>query len=195
GFRSRILADWWLENLAVFAVMLGLAVAHRKLPLSNTSYLLLFVFLCAHEYGASYAYSNAPPGEWMKTILHSDRNHYDRLVHFLFGLLLTLPIFEACVLRMRISGWASYFVPVQIVMTASAIYEILEWIVARAVDPQLGMEFIGAQGDVWDSPEDMAMALAGCVIAVAVLAVLKQSSKLKSYAYSNAASGRAAGGN
>jgi putative membrane protein len=174
GFRSHILADWWLENLVVFAALLGLALAHKRLPLSNASYLLLFLFLCAHEYGASYAYSNAPLGEWMKTILHSDRNHYDRLVHFLFGLLLTLPIYEACVIRLKLSGWASYFVPLQIVMSASAIYEILEWIVAQAVDPKLGMEFIGAQGDVWDSPEDMAMALVGSCVAALILTALKR---------------------
>ena len=170
GFRSDLLADWWLENPVVFAVLLGMSLAYKHLPLSNTSYLLLFVFLCAHEYGAAYRYSSAPLGEWMKPWLHSERNHYDRLVHFLFGLLLTLPVYETFRILTRLRGRLAYLLAFQCVLAASAIYEILEWVVASRVDPGLGLEFIGAQGDVWDSPEDMAMAAAGSLIAVALIA-------------------------
>jgi putative membrane protein len=96
GFRSQILADWWLENLVVFVFLLALALSWRLTRLSNTSYLLLFLFLCAHEYGALWSYSNVPLGELAKPFLHTDRNHYDRLVNFLFGLLITYPAYEAC---------------------------------------------------------------------------------------------------
>lgn len=108
GFLSRILADWWLENLAVFVVMLALALGHKRVTLSTFSWTLIFLFLCAHEYGALYSYSNAPLGEWAKTWLHTDRNHYDRLAHFLFGLLITWPVIDACrsVTRIR-EPWLS----------------------------------------------------------------------------------------
>jgi putative membrane protein len=173
GFRSQALADFWLENAAVAVVLLGLVLAHKRLPLSNFSYLLIFVFLCAHEYGASYRYVDAPIGEWMKPWFDSSRNHYDRLVHFLFGLLITLPVYEAAVLLVRVRGWLSYLLPVQFVMMGSAFYEIAEWAVAVNVDPALGVEFIGAQGDPWDSSKDMAMALVGTVTAVSILAIVK----------------------
>jgi putative membrane protein len=170
GFRAEALADWWLENLVVAAALLGLVLAHRRLPLSNLSYLLIFVFLCAHEYGASDRYVDAPVGEWMRPWFGASRNHYDRLVHFLFGLLIMLPVYEAAVLLTRVRGWLSYLLPVQFVMMTSALYEIVEWVVAVNVDPGLGIEFVGAQGDPWDSEKDMAMALVGSLTAVAVLA-------------------------
>ena len=170
GFRSDLLADWWLENLVVFVLLLGMAAAYKHLPLSNASYLLLFVFLCAHEYGALYRYSSAPLGEWMKPWLGTERNHYDRLVHFLFGLLLTLPVYETFRIITRLRGGILYVLAFQCVLATSATYEILEWVVASRVSPELGLEFIGAQGDAWDSPEDMAMAAVGSLIAVALIA-------------------------
>jgi putative membrane protein len=173
GFRSQALADFWLENAAVAVVLLGLVLAHKRLPLSNLSYLLIFAFLCAHEYGASYRYVEAPIGEWMKPWFGSSRNHYDRLVHFLFGLLITLPVYEAAVLLVRVRGWLSYLLPVQFVMMGSAFYEITEWVVAVNVDPALGVEFIGAQGDLWDSSKDMAIAMVGALTAVSILAIVK----------------------
>ena len=68
GFRSRILADWWLENLVVFAALLALALAYKRVPLSNFSWLLIFLFLCAHEYGAFYSYSDVPVGGMGQTM-------------------------------------------------------------------------------------------------------------------------------
>src|SRR5947209_877531 len=121
GFSSHILADWWLENLVVFLCLLGLASVHRRLPLSNLSYLFLFVFLCAHEYGALYSYSDTPVGEWLKPLFHTDRNHYDRIVHLLFGLLLFRPLYEACSIITRLRGWLSYLLPFQVILAASAI--------------------------------------------------------------------------
>ena len=85
GFRSRILADWWPENLATFLALLGLAAAHRRVHLSDLSWAMIFVFPCAHEYGTLYSYSNIPLGEWAKPWLHTERNHYNRLVHFLLA--------------------------------------------------------------------------------------------------------------
>ena len=155
GFRSQILGDWWLENLATFVVILVLI--RTRITLSTFSWTLIFGFLCAHEYGALYSYSNTPLGEWAKPFLHTDRNHYDRLVHFLFGLLITWPAQQA----LKTSA-------IQFILATSALYEIAEWIVASLVNPELGAEFIGAQGDPWDSPEDMAAALAGSLAALAI---------------------------
>jgi putative membrane protein len=171
GFNARILADFWLENLVVFAAVLGLAVAYRSVPLSNFSWVMIFVFLCAHEYGAMYAYSNVPLGEWAKGWLHTDRNHYDRLVHLLYGLLITWPVIEAC--RAKGVRWPS-LTAVQFILATSAIYEIIEWIVATIVAGELADEFVGAQGDVFDSPEDMAAALLGSLAVVLIVRLARR---------------------
>lgn len=163
GFNARVLADFWLENLVVFVALLGLALAYRSVPLSNISWLMIFVFLCAHEYGAMYAYSNVPLGEWAKGWLHTDRNHYDRLVHLLYGALITWPVMEAC--RKKGVRWPS-LAAVQFILATSAIYEIIEWIVAKIAAGELAEEFVGAQGDVFDSPEDMSAALLGSLVVV-----------------------------
>jgi putative membrane protein len=171
GFNARILADFWLENLVVFIALLALALAYRSVPLSNGSWLMIFVFLCAHEYGAMYAYSNAPLGEWAKGWLHTDRNHYDRLVHLLYGLLITWPAIEAC----RKSGVRRpSLAAVQFILATSAVYEIIEWIVAKIVAGDLADEFVGAQGDFFDSPEDMAAALLGSLAVVLIVGLRRR---------------------
>ena len=147
GFSSRILADWWLENLVVFLALLALALSHRRVEISNFSWALIFIFLCAHEYGALYSYSDAPLGEWMKPWLHSERNHYDRLVHFLWGLLITWPVMDAFRKGARIAEPSLSAIGVGFILATSAVYEIIEWLVASVVAPALGAEFIGAQGD------------------------------------------------
>lgn len=173
GIESRYLKDWWLENLVVGALLLALALAHKRLPLSNFSYLMLFAFLCAHEYGALYSYSDTPAGDWMKVWLHSDRNDFDRLIHLLFGLMLTVPVYEMWNTVVRPQGWLVYVLPIQSIVTASAIYEVLEWVVASVVDPASGAEFIGAQGDEWDSPKDMALAALGSLAAMAIIGTVR----------------------
>jgi putative membrane protein len=110
----------------------------------------------------------------MKPWLHTERNHYDRLVHFLFGLLLTLPLYEVFERLSRMGRLLAVTMAVQCILAASAVYEILEWIVASRVDPGLGLEFIGAQGDGWDSPKDMAIALVGSVVAAVILAIVRR---------------------
>ena len=176
GFYSQILADWWLENLAIFLAITVLCAVHRRVPLSTTSYALLFLFLCAHEYGALYSYSSTPLGEWAMPLLGTSRNHYDRLVHFRSGIFLALPAYEGLASLTQRSGAVVYFLVVQFVMALGALYEIAEWIVAGAVDPKLGLEFIGAQGDGWDAAKDMGLALVGVVLGVCLVALSRRQS-------------------
>jgi putative membrane protein len=77
--------DWFIENLLVFAAVPLLILTYRRLPLSDASYLLLAIFLALHAVGAHYTYAKVPLGDWMKEALAWDRNHFDRLVHCLFG--------------------------------------------------------------------------------------------------------------
>ncbi len=156
GLQSKLLADWWLENLAIAAFFAALAWSwQRDIRLSSASLWMLFALLCLHEYGAAYAYAT-PVGEWMKQFLGPSRNHYDRLVHFLYGALTIRGFREA--------AKGSTLIALQSVLATSALYEILEWLVAAVVDPGLGAEFVGAQGDDFDAPKDMALAFCGALL-------------------------------
>jgi putative membrane protein len=164
--------DWLLENLLVFIFVPVLALTYRRFAFSPLSYALIFVFLSLHAYAAHYTYSFTPLGFWLQETLGQTRNHYDRIVHFTFGLLMTYPMLELGrrVLGLR-GGW-SYALPGLVALSFSGGYEIVEWWAARTVDPELGTAFLGTQGDDWDSQKDMSLALAGAVICLALSAVV-----------------------
>jgi putative membrane protein len=164
--------DWALENGCVALVLIGIFAAYRRMTFSDLSYLLMFVYLCIHEMGAHYKYSDVPIGEWLKPILHTTRNHYDRISHFSFGLLLAYPMREIAMRKLRVTGNWLYYLPVECVLAFSAVYEILEAFMASVLTPERGEEFVGMQGDMWDSQEDMFVAGLGSVIGVLIIAAL-----------------------
>jgi len=158
--------DWLLENVLVFAVVAGLVLAHRRFVFSNFSYLLIFVFAVLHAIGAHYTYSETPIGFWVQDALGLARNHYDRFVHFTSGLLLAYPLRELIRRRLHLRGAAAYAMPVVLLLSISAAYEIAEYQAARIVDPDLGIAFLGTQGDEWDAQKDMGLATLGSVAAM-----------------------------
>jgi putative membrane protein len=131
------------------------------------------VYLGIHEWGAHYKYSDVPLGEWMKPWLHTQRNMYDRVAHFSFGLLMTYPLQELLMRKVGVSNRWRYILPVEAILSFSAIYEIMEAGAAMVLSPERGEEFVGMQGDMWDSQEDMLMAGLGSVAAVIILAVIR----------------------
>lgn len=158
--------DWFLENLLVFIYSILLIVTYRRFQFSNLSYALFAVFLSLHLVGAHYTYSETPFGFWMQDWFSFERNHYDRLVHFSFGLLIVYPFREVL---LRVSGvkisW-SYSLSVTVVLAFSAIYEVIEAVVAMIVSPDLGSAYLGTQGDEWDAQKDSLLAFAGSVMAM-----------------------------
>ena len=178
AYHPDTVFDWALENTLVFLFIPFLIWGYRKLPLSDLSYLLILGYLCIHEFGAHYKYSDVPLGEWMKGILHTQRNHYDRVAHFAFGLLLSYPMQEMFLRSAKITSMWRYYLPVETTLALSAIYEILEAGSASLLTPQRLEEFVGMQGDPWDSQEDMLMAGLGSVVAmVCVYQVRKRKAK------------------
>src|SRR5262249_2283948 len=147
-----------------------LVLTYRKFVFSDLSYLCMFAFLCMHEYGAHYKYSDVPVGEWIKPILHTTRNHWDRIAHFGFGLLLAYPMREIAMRALRVKGRWLYYLPVECTLAFSAIYEMLEALMANILTPERGEEFVGMQGDFWDSQKDMFVAGVGSIIGVLIIA-------------------------
>jgi putative membrane protein len=170
AYHPDAVFDWALENALVFCLIPVLILTYRRFQFSDLSYLLIFVYLSIHEFGAHYKYSDVPLGEWLKPLLHTQRNHYDRIAHFSFGLLLAYPMREIAIRSVGACGRWQYYLPVDCTLALSAIYEIMEALMANILTPQRGEEFVGMQGDMWDSQEDMFMAGLGAVIAVLIIA-------------------------
>jgi putative membrane protein len=169
GYRPEKTFDWALENVAISIGVLVAVISYRRIPLSDVSYLSLLVFLCLHEWGAHYKYSDVPLGEWMKPWLHTTRNHYDRVCHFSFGLMFSYPMQEVAIRVLRVTGPWRYYLPVECTLALSAIYEMAEAGMASILSPERGEEFVGMQGDMWDSQEDMFMAGLGSIVAMVAI--------------------------
>ena len=172
AYRPDTYFDWALENGLVFITIPVLALIYRRFSFSDVSYLLLLIYLSIHEFGAHYKYSDVPLGEWLKPILHTHRNHYDRIAHFSFGFLLAYPMREIAMRELKVAGKWLYYLPVECTLALSAVYEILEALMANILTPERGEEFVGMQGDMWDSQEDMFMAFLGSVVAVLIIAAI-----------------------
>ena len=172
--RNR--ADWALENgLTVLAVAI-LALTRRRVPLSTLSYALIFLFLMLHALGAHYTYSEVPYEAWFASLsgrsLHGmlgwQRNNFDRVVHFLYGLLLTQPVREALVRATGLRGFWGYFLPMDLTMSSSATYELIEWGAAMVFGGEVGVAYVGAQGDPWDAQKDMSLAALGALLSTSI---------------------------
>ena len=167
--------DWALENALLVIFAAALVASFRWLPLSRISYTLIFVFLCLHSVGAHYTYAEVPYDAWAQTLtgrslnelMDWERNHFDRMVHFSYGLLLAYPVRELFLRVVNVRGFWGYFLPLDITMSTSMLFELFEWAVAEFVGGDLGIAYLGTQGDVWDAHKDMALASLGAAIAMA----------------------------
>lgn len=179
AIRPRHRADWALENALVVLVVLVLVLMHRRLALSRLSYTLVFMFLSLHVVGAHYTYSEVPYDAWVTALtgrsLHAwlgwQRNNFDRIVHFAYGLLLTYPVRQVVVRVTGLRGFWGYFLPMDLTMSSSASYELIEWGAAVVFGGDLGIAYVGAQGDPWDAQKDMSLAALGALLATAAIVV------------------------
>jgi len=173
-------SDWMLENALTILFVAALIVSYRWFPLTNISYTLIFIFLCLHTIGAHYTYSLVPYNEWTTKLFGSPlndwigfkRNHFDRLVHFCFGFLLAYPIREMFMRVAGAKGFWSYYLPLDLTMSFSMLYELIEWAAAITFGGNLGDAYVGAQGDIWDAQKDMALASLGALLSMCVVAFI-----------------------
>ncbi|ULL16217.1 DUF2238 domain-containing protein [Paenibacillus sp. H1-7] len=161
--------QWLLENVLVVVSGLLLILTYPKYRFSNLSYLCIFVFLCLHTYAAHHTYQNTPMDMWLKASFHTQRSYFDRVVHFAFGLLLTYPMREMLMRKAGLRGFWSLAVSAAVIFACSALFEILEMIVAL-VGAQAGQDYMGMQGDPFDTHKDMALGLAGAIVSMGIVA-------------------------
>ena len=162
-------SGWLLENYLIFIFVPIIIISGIYFRLSKLSYTLITIFMILHVIGSHYTYAEVPFGYILQSFFNANRNMYDRLVHFSFGLLLAYPVREVFIRISHTKGVWGYYFPIELTLAFSAIYEVIEWAAAMVVDPQAGLAFLGAQGDVWDAQKDMALAFGGSIIAMGVV--------------------------
>lgn len=173
--------DWFLENILTTVTLLVLVTSFRRLPLSDITYLLLFLFLVLHAVGGHYTYSNVPLGFWLQELFGFARNHFDRIVHFSFGFLLFYPMREIIIRFVTRNSFHAGLFALCLNTSGSAIFEIIEMIIALIVNPEAGIAYLGTQGDEWDAQKDMAQALAGSLIAFGLTELAVRTGMLDRY--------------
>jgi len=166
--------NWFLENTLTFLFLVFLVVTYSKYQFSDLSYLLIFIYICLHVYGAEYTYAENPFGYWLKDIFHSSRNFYDRIVHFSFGFLLAYPMRELFLRWLKYPPIVAWILPIEITLSISGLYELIEWAVADVFYPAGGPAYLGMQGDVWDTQKDIFCAFSGAILATTIVSIIKK---------------------
>jgi putative membrane protein len=168
--------DWLLENMLVFIFVVLVLLNYKKYKLSTMSWVMLFIFFFLHEIGSHYTYAKVPYNEFL--LLHFDfnlnhfmgwsRNNFDRIIHLAFGLLIVIPIHQLCCQISRSNSNWTYFVALNIIIATSSLYELIEWAAALVFGGDLGVAYLGTQGDIWDAHKDMVLADVGAFFALTV---------------------------
>jgi putative membrane protein len=162
-------ATWFLEVSPAMVGAVVLALTRHRFPLTGMTYLLILIHSIILMTGGHYTYAEVPLGEWFSAAFDVERNNYDKLGHIAQGFVPAI-IAREIVIRLGIitrAGWRNFFI-VSFCLGFSAFYELIEWWVALLSD-DAAESFLGTQGYVWDTQSDMALALAGAVLALLLL--------------------------
>ncbi|WP_238455668.1 DUF2238 domain-containing protein [Azohydromonas lata] len=173
GWHPYDRTTWLLEIFPIVIALPLLAATHGKFPLTPLLYACIFAHACVLMLGGAYSYARVPLGFWMADLFGWHRNPYDKIGHFFQGLVPALAAREILIRGSQVRGRAMLnFVVVCIVLAVSAGYELIEWAAALALG-QGADEFLGTQGDPWDTQSDMFMALVGSVTALLLFSRLQ----------------------
>lgn len=163
-----------LQHLPTVVLLLAAPFVLRRWPLSDGAVAAATAFMLLHTLAGRYTYSNVPYDAWAQALTgHTisatfglERNGFDRLVHFMFGIL-SVPFYaEASQRHGGASRRAALWNALLFVGAVSATYEIFEWLLTIVVAPEMAADYNGQQGDAWDAQKDMAMAIVGAILAV-----------------------------
>lgn len=175
-------AEMFLQHSVTLIVIVILLTVTLKNSLSDTSFTVIVLFMLLHLVGARWIYSYVPYEEWFRAIAGNTptditiagRNHYDRFVHLMFGIMMYFPFSE---IYIRWFGLPAKFAPLLALFTVAAFslsYEVFEWGLTLVLSPQEAENYNGQQGDMWDAQKDMALAFGGALVSIIVSSFLKK---------------------
>ena len=170
AWRPYEIVTWAMEVAPVAIVLPILWATHKRFPLTPLLYGLIFVHAAVLMLGGHYSYARVPLGDWMREWFGLARNPYDGIGHFMQGFVPAIAARELLLRQTRLErgGWL-FFIVTAICLAVSAIYELIEWGAAAALG-QGAEEFLGTQGDPWDTQKDMLLAWIGAMAAQWLLA-------------------------
>ena len=172
AFRPYDYLTWFLEVVPALIALAILIPTHRRFPLTTLLYCLIWIHAVILVVGGHYTYAREPLFSWVRDHFHLTRNYYDRVGHFAQGFIPAIVAREILLRKRVVRGRAwQFFIVVSICLAFSALYELFEWRTAIAEGPR-ATDFLGTQGDPWDTQEDMATCLAGSVLALLTLSRL-----------------------
>jgi putative membrane protein len=160
---------WILEVFPVFIGLVLLILTRNTIPLTPLLYRLLFVHALILMVGGHYSYARVPLGSWIQSTAGMQRNPYDRIGHFAQGFVPAILAREILLRKspLKPGPWL-FFVVVCICLAFSALYEMFEWVTALR-EGSGAVDFLGTQGDPWDTQWDMFMALVGAITSLTVM--------------------------
>lgn len=156
--------SWLLEVVPGMLLLAGLLALHKRLPFSNLVWVNTAVHMAILAYGGFYTYAETPLGNWAKETFDLSRNHYDRIGHLALGF---FPAFIAREVLLAVTplkrGFWLAFIVVNICNSIGSFWELIEWWTTLGVAGDVGVAFLGSQGDVWDAQWDMFLVLLGAI--------------------------------
>ena len=161
---------WWMEVLPAMVALVLVGATRQRFPLTELVLVLIAVHALILIVGGAYSYARVPLGFWLQDVFGFERNPYDRIGHLAQGFVPAM-IARELLIRLRVlarSGAWLFFLVCCICLAISALYELIEW-QAAVLMGQGATEFLGTQGDPWDTQADMALALLGAMLAQALL--------------------------
>jgi putative membrane protein len=172
SWRPHDRFTWWLEVTPGLAGLAILLATYRRFRFTTLCYTLIALHICVLCVGGHYTYARVPLFDWLRPIFGWQRNHYDRLGHVMQGLVPAI-IAREILLRFHVlnrKNWLPFLV-MSICLGISAFYELVEWWTALG-SGSAATDFLGTQGDVWDTQEDMCFALIGAASALILLSAI-----------------------
>lgn len=173
---SPVSRDVWIaEVIPVVIIFLGFVLTFKQFRFSNVAYGLVAIWMFWHTVGGHYTFANVPFG-WVNDFLGSDRNHFDRIGHFVIGFYAFA--MAEWLLRKKLCDFKlAVIFSVFFIMSIAAAYEIIEWWYAVAEGGDAGVEFLGSQGDIWDAQKDMLSDTLGAISSLILFAYIRPDKK------------------
>jgi len=157
---------WLMEVAPVIVALPLLVITRQRYPLTHLLYLLIALHALVLIAGGAWSYARVPLGFWLQEWFSLSRNPYDKIGHFMQGFVPALLAREVLLRGAHVTGRRMLaFLSICVALAFSAFYELIEWWAALGLG-QGADEFLGTQGDPWDTQSDMAMALIGASLSM-----------------------------
>jgi putative membrane protein len=155
---------WIVEVIPVVVIFLTLVLTFSKFQFTNISYSLMMLWLVWHTIGGHYTFANVP-FDFITNLFNFERNHFDRVGHFIIGFY-AYPMAEFLTRKRYTNSIVASLFGLFFIMSIAAGYEIVEWAYAVIEGGNTGIEFLGSQGDIWDAQKDMLADTLGAIVSL-----------------------------